>query len=159
MCVFIGVYPAWLYGMLPNPVDYEPYTATHVIWALEILLFTGVGFFMLLKMVGGEPTISLDTDWFYRKGAGLFMLFIKYVVVPVENAMIQSYRYVFRGNLIFAKRGLWVDKKIIDGAVNYVAASVVRCADVLRLVQTGQLQNYALVMVGSILILSLFWMF
>jgi multicomponent Na+:H+ antiporter subunit D len=66
-CVFIGVYPDWLYQMLPAPVDYNAYTSGHVLWELQVLLFTGLGFFLLLKHVGGEAKISLDTDWFYRK--------------------------------------------------------------------------------------------
>lgn len=66
-CVFIGVYPAWLYGFLPAPVDYDAYTLGHVFWELQLLLFTGLGFFLLLKYVGGDPKISLDTDWFYRR--------------------------------------------------------------------------------------------
>ncbi len=159
LCIFIGVYPAWLYEMLPAPVDYQPYTATHVVWALQILLFTGLGFFMLLGMVGGEKKISLDTDWFYRKSARQFVRFVHGVVVPIESGMIQAYRHIFRGNLIVAERGLWLDKNVIDGAVNGVAASVARWAGALRKVQTGQLQHYALFMAGSLLILSLYWLF
>lgn len=73
LCIFIGVYPSALYSLLPYDVLYEPYTAEHVVWTLQVLLFTALGFFMLLKKVGGEPYITLDTDWFYRKGASAFM--------------------------------------------------------------------------------------
>jgi multicomponent Na+:H+ antiporter subunit D len=66
LCVFIGVYPAWLYDMMPAPVEYHAYTTGHVLWELQLLLFTGVGFFMLLKHLGGEAKISIDTDWAYR---------------------------------------------------------------------------------------------
>jgi multicomponent Na+:H+ antiporter subunit D len=66
-CVFIGVYPAWLYNFLPSPVDYNAYTLAHIFWELQLLLFTGLGFFLLLKYVGGDPKISLDTDWVYRR--------------------------------------------------------------------------------------------
>ena len=159
LCVFIGVYPDWLYNMLPHEVDYHPYTATHVVWALQILLFTGLGFFMLVKHLGGSPMISLDLDWFYRKGAGIFMQFVYRVVVPIEDWFIQVYRSVFRGNLALGIKGLWLDKNVIDGAVNAIAAVVVRCAGALRQVQTGQLQHYAMVMVGSLLILSLYSLF
>lgn len=159
LCIFIGVYPAWLYNMLPNPVDFDPYTPTHVVWALQILLFTGMGFFMLLKHLGGAPKISLDTDWFYRKGAVLFMQFVYHVVAPIEDWFIQAYRYVFRGNLALSIKGLWLDQHVIDGAVNAIAAMVVRWAGAMRQVQTGQLQHYALIMVGSLLILSLYSLF
>ncbi|MDO8262510.1 MAG: Na(+)/H(+) antiporter subunit D [Gallionella sp.] len=159
LCIFIGVYPDWLYNMLPNDVEYHAYTATHVVWALQILLFTGLGFFMLVKHLGGSPKISLDTDWFYRKGAALFMMFVYHVVVPIEDWFIQVYRYVFRSNLVLGIKGLWLDKNVIDGAVNAIASAVVRGAGALRQMQTGQLQHYALVMVGSLLILSLYSLF
>lgn len=68
LCVFIGVYPDWLYAMLPaQPVDYHAYSSGHVLWELQLLLFTGVGFFVLLRHVGGERKISIDTDWVYRR--------------------------------------------------------------------------------------------
>lgn len=75
--IFIGIYPAVLYNILPYPTDYVPYTSEHVVWALQILLFTALGFFWLLDKLGGEPTISLDTDWFYRKGSRVFMWFVE----------------------------------------------------------------------------------
>ncbi len=159
LCIFIGVYPAWLYDKLPNLVEYHSYTPTHVIWALQILLFTGMGFFMLRKKLGGLRKITLDIDWFYRKGAGLFMQFVYHVVTPIENWFIQVYRSVFRGNLTLGTKGLWLDKHVIDGAVNAIAAVVVRGAGALRQMQTGQLQQYALIMVGSLLILSLYSLF
>jgi multicomponent Na+:H+ antiporter subunit D len=67
LCIFIGVYPQWVYSMMPTPVDYNAYTAGHILWELQLLLFTGLAFFMLLKHAGGEAKISLDTDWFYRR--------------------------------------------------------------------------------------------
>ncbi|MCX9013450.1 MAG: Na(+)/H(+) antiporter subunit D [Candidatus Methanoperedens sp.] len=75
--ILIGVYPAALYNLLPNPVDYVPYTSEHVVWTLQVLLFTALGFFMLRNKLGGENTISVDTDWFYRKGSKVFMWFIE----------------------------------------------------------------------------------
>jgi multicomponent Na+:H+ antiporter subunit D len=110
-------------------------------------------------MVGGEKKISLDTDWFYRKGARLLMAFVDRVVVPIESGMIRAYPHVFRANLVLGERGLWLDKNVIDGAVNGIAATVVRWANGLRKVQTGQLQHYALFMAGSLLILTLYWLF
>lgn len=73
LCILIGVYPEILYNILPYPVDYIPYTPEHIVWTLQILLFTALGFFVLLKHLGGEPYITLDTDWFYRKGSLVFM--------------------------------------------------------------------------------------
>lgn len=66
-CVFIGVNPAWLYQFMPSPVDYNAYSAGHLFWELQLLLFTGLGFFLMLKHLGGEAKLSVDTDWIYRK--------------------------------------------------------------------------------------------
>jgi multicomponent Na+:H+ antiporter subunit D len=76
MCILVGVYPQMLYNMLPYPVDYHPFTVGHVVGELQLLLFTAFGFFLLLNKLYGERTISLDTDWFYRKGSKVFMWFI-----------------------------------------------------------------------------------
>ncbi|MBU0756270.1 MAG: Na(+)/H(+) antiporter subunit D, partial [Planctomycetes bacterium] len=47
-CIFLAVYPSWLYGMLPYPVNYVPYTAGHVIGSLQLLLFGALAFVLLL---------------------------------------------------------------------------------------------------------------
>ena len=76
LCILIGVYPDALYKLLPFAASYTPYTGEHVLWTMQILLFTALGFFLLLKHLGGEPYITIDTDWFYRKGVSYFMWFI-----------------------------------------------------------------------------------
>jgi multicomponent Na+:H+ antiporter subunit D len=48
-------------------VDYQPYTVEHVVSQLQLLLFAGFAFFVLLKQMKRTLTISLDFDWFYRK--------------------------------------------------------------------------------------------
>jgi multicomponent Na+:H+ antiporter subunit D len=67
LCILIGMFPGFLYAIMPADVDYHAYTAGHVLWELQLLLFTGLGFFLLLRHVGGEGKISLDTDWVYRR--------------------------------------------------------------------------------------------
>ncbi len=76
LCIFIGVFPGYLYSLLPYPADYEPYTAFHVI-GMSQLLFFGALAYILLVLSGIFPAeiraLNLDFDWFYRKGARLFM--------------------------------------------------------------------------------------
>jgi multicomponent Na+:H+ antiporter subunit D len=64
--VAIGLQPSLLYDVLPFPVDYDPYTAAKVVETVQLLTFTGFGFWLLLEKLGGEPTVTLDTDWLYR---------------------------------------------------------------------------------------------
>ena len=67
LCLGLGLFPEWLYARLVTPVEYQPYTVDHVVSALQLLVGTGVGFWLLLRKLGGEPTMSLDADWVYRK--------------------------------------------------------------------------------------------
>ena len=66
LCIALGVYPAPLYAILPHPVDYAPYTRVHVVLMLQLLLFAGLAFFVMLPWMRRTLTISLDWDWFYR---------------------------------------------------------------------------------------------
>ncbi len=66
LCTLLGVYPKILYDILPYPVHYEPYAAGHVVGMSQLLIFTFVAFWLLRGMLHGTPTITLDTDWFYR---------------------------------------------------------------------------------------------
>jgi multicomponent Na+:H+ antiporter subunit D len=67
LCIALGLFPGWLYARLPFVAEYHPYTVDHIVSALEILFGTGLGFWMLLAKLSPEPSISLDTDWLYRK--------------------------------------------------------------------------------------------
>jgi multicomponent Na+:H+ antiporter subunit D len=67
LCIGIGVFPGPLYAMLPYSVRYEPYTASHVVFYLQLLLFSGLAFFLMLGWLKRTLTITLDVDWFYRR--------------------------------------------------------------------------------------------
>jgi multicomponent Na+:H+ antiporter subunit D len=67
LCIGIGLFPQVLYAILPYPVDYQPYTLDHVTTQLQLLLFAGFAFFVMLDQMKRTLTISLDFDWFYRK--------------------------------------------------------------------------------------------
>jgi multicomponent Na+:H+ antiporter subunit D len=82
-CTALGVFPSMLYARLPFPVDFQPYTADHVVSTLELLLGTGLGFWLLISKLGGEATVSIDTDWLYRKP-----------FVPLFNALVTTARRI-----------------------------------------------------------------
>jgi len=67
LCILLGVFPELLYGLLPYPVDYVPYTIGKVLFYLQLLLFSGLAFFVLLPLMKRTMTISLDTDWLWRR--------------------------------------------------------------------------------------------
>jgi len=89
LSIFIGVYPAPLYSLLPYPVDYVPYTAPHVLGQTQLLFFSALAFTLLL-LSGIYPAemrcINLDADWFYRKGGRLFYRVMARTLNPINAA-------------------------------------------------------------------------
>ena len=69
LCILLGVFPELLYPLLPYAVEYKPYTAGKVLFYLQLLLFSGLAFFVLLPLMKRTETISLDTDWLWRRAA------------------------------------------------------------------------------------------
>jgi multicomponent Na+:H+ antiporter subunit D len=66
LCVALGCFPGLLYGLLPYPVDYQLYTASHLSSQFLLLLFAGLVFLVLRPALRSVPGITLDFDWFYR---------------------------------------------------------------------------------------------
>ena len=66
LCIGLGVFYEPLYRLLPYPVEFRPYAGAHVVSQLELLLFSGLAFFVMLKWLQRTLTITLDFDWFYR---------------------------------------------------------------------------------------------
>jgi multicomponent Na+:H+ antiporter subunit D len=67
LCLLIGIFPQPLYALLPFPVEFVPYTGAHVVAQLQLLLFSGLAFFLLLPLMKRTLTVSLDVDWLYRR--------------------------------------------------------------------------------------------
>jgi multicomponent Na+:H+ antiporter subunit D len=145
LCISIGVFPDLLYALLPHEVNFEPYTPGHITGALSILMFTALGFFLFLKQLDPERTISLDTDWIYRRGARLFLWFANNPVVRYEAGVSElGTKVVLRFLHAGAALGLWIDVHIIDGAVNGLARFILASGEKLRHMETGVLSHYAL---------------
>ncbi|MCZ7660503.1 MAG: proton-conducting transporter membrane subunit [Xanthobacteraceae bacterium] len=67
ICLGLGAVPGPLYRLLPFAVDYVPYTGAHVVFQLQLLLFSGLAFFLMLGLLARTLTITLDTDWLWRR--------------------------------------------------------------------------------------------
>jgi len=70
ICIFNGTYPWLLYSLLPMPVNYEPYTWTHVVTQNQLLLFAALAVLVLIlvKRYPPElPSVNIDSDWLYRR--------------------------------------------------------------------------------------------
>ncbi len=67
LCIALGVWVEPLYALLPYAVKFEPYTWAHVLTQLQLLLFSGLAFFAMLPYLRRTLTLTLDTDWVWRR--------------------------------------------------------------------------------------------
>jgi multicomponent Na+:H+ antiporter subunit D len=152
LCIAIGVFPQPLYALLPYPVDFEPYTGVHVTESLGVLMFTALGFVLFLKALAPEQTISIDTDWFYRKGARHFMWLAEKPLASYEKAVSNvsetaALPFLHRT----ARAGLRLDLNGVDAVVNGVAHAILGGGEALRRLQTGVVTHYALAMIAGVI--------
>lgn len=156
LCIFIGCYTPYLYQMLPYPVAYHPYTTYHIFETLQYLSFTAVGFFLLLKKLEPEPTISLDLDWFYRKGARGFLWLARKPIQVADTFVGELYRLAglipLMGSARLAGR---FDQGIIDGVVDGLAVLVRALGVRLRAVQRGAVQESLALTFAAVAVLAL----
>jgi multicomponent Na+:H+ antiporter subunit D len=106
---------------------YEPYTADHVLSALQLLLGTGVAFVLLRHKLGGEPTVSVDADWFYRRP-------IPHLVAAVCGASLAFGARIETQRAAFARRlgalvagpatEAWFAPRPVGGTVLWVVAAL-----------------------------------
>ena len=66
LCIALGVYPEPLYAMLPNASIVPVYKPEKLVFYLQLLLFSGLAFFLLLNYMKRTLTITLDLDWIWR---------------------------------------------------------------------------------------------
>ena len=161
-CVLIGVNPSGLYKLLPFDATYHPYSAQHVMESMQILLFTMLGFFLLIKKLYPEPKVGLDIDWFYRRGAVGFMAFCRNVLRMVDEQVIKNLHKNFALPLLrgFARVANWNDQRVVDGVVDNSAQAVLSLGDHMRVfMQPGILSRYiarTLTVLAGIALLALY---
>ncbi|MDA3785681.1 MAG: Na(+)/H(+) antiporter subunit D [Deltaproteobacteria bacterium] len=142
LCLLIGVYLPFMYDMLPYQwAQYQPYTAYHLAETLQILCFTALGFFLLLSKLTPEAKISIDLDWFYRKGGSLFLWIDRVVFQSVDNWVGRIWDKVgIMPLMTISTFWSWFDWHAIDGVVDGVARGVRELGGQVRRLQSGQLQ-------------------
>jgi multicomponent Na+:H+ antiporter subunit D len=70
LCLAIGIFPSYLYSILPYPINYSPYDVTHVVTQLQLLFFSTFAFIWLRRKnlyPSQLRSTNIDSDWFYRK--------------------------------------------------------------------------------------------
>jgi multicomponent Na+:H+ antiporter subunit D len=139
LCIGLGVFPSLLYGILPYTVEYTPYTVTHVVTQLQLLLFAGLAFAVLIR-TGLYPaeirSTNLDFDWTYRR------------LLP---AIAGGLRHVVVGTWRFGVR-------IVMGRVDSLIAGVYRAhgpqGPLARTWPTGSMVLWIAVLLGMTLVLA-----
>lgn len=89
LSIGIGVMPGPLYALLPYPVDYAPYTSSHVLAQLQLLMFSALAFSVLMWTRIYPPELratNLDFDWFYRVAAPAVVKFSGGLIGGVQRA-------------------------------------------------------------------------
>ncbi len=110
---------------------------------LQILSFTGLVFFLLVKKLTPEAKLNLDMDWFYRKGARAFMVVDNGLIAPTDSVWGELYRTVALKLLYWkAKIAYAFDRVVIDGVVDGSATSVRGFGNIVKKLQTGRIQAY-----------------
>lgn len=152
-CVLIGVAPGLLYRHLPYPVEFAPYTLAHVTSTLGMLGFTALGFFLLLKQLDPERKISLDTDWFYRRGSAGFLALVSEPLQRFEYGFVgEIYEFVMRRPVLGVAALLRrFDSLVVDSALVGVGRWTWRFGELLRGAVSGHAQQYALIMAAGVL--------
>jgi multicomponent Na+:H+ antiporter subunit D len=136
LCIGLGAAPGILYAALPYPVDYVPYTASHVIWQLQLVLFSGLAFFLMLGWLKRTLTITLDTDWLWRRLGPA-------ILARVDSGVDAAWRWLTVGTVLAARL---VNAGLLrhhgpDGILG-------------RTWPTGTMALWATVMLGAYLVLS-----
>ncbi len=82
LCIYLGMFPGLLYDILPDTAlvrSMMPSTFSdiyighfgHVVTQSQMLIFSGLVFFLFLPMLKRTDTIAIDLDWLYRKSGTL----------------------------------------------------------------------------------------
>ncbi|MBI3812584.1 MAG: hypothetical protein HY283_10365, partial [Nitrospirae bacterium] len=127
-----------------------------------------------------EATISLDTDWFYRKGGRGLLWLAQHPIARIDALLGEAYltlildplqrlgRFlgifddrvidgavngVSRGTQSFARLATATEKYVIYGSLNIIGYGSHIAARVLRRLQSGQVHHYAAFLVIGLFIL------
>jgi multicomponent Na+:H+ antiporter subunit D len=107
ICIGIGVRPDLLYAILPYAVDYEPYTASHVMFSLQLLLFAALAFALMMRHGIYPPeirSVNLDFDWTYRKALPALVRGVERVGGGAWSGMLGLGRRAVDGTIVVVSR-------------------------------------------------------
>ena len=163
LCFVLGTFYPLLYSMLPyQDALYHPYSGYHLSETLQILAFTALGFMLFKERILARPTISLDLDWFYRRGGQLVLWLARNPIQWIDTMWGEAYRVLGLFPLMTTARfWAWFDWHGIDGLLDGSARGVRSLGRLLaKVMQRGQIQQtlaYTVTFVALALI-AFIWM-
>jgi len=134
-------------------VHVEIFESTHDLPGLELsfmgisilIAFLGIGFAYIFYVA--RPNLADDVA---EKARGIYRVFANkwYVDEVYDTCIVRPIKLV--SDLVLWR---WIDIKIIDGFVNQIARLIGRGSDILRRLETGIIQNYALSIIFGVVVL------
>ena len=163
ICIFLGVYPAPLYKILPYPVDYVPYTAFHVVGMLQLLMFGALAFTILI-LSGFYPAeqraVNLDTDWFVRLPGRALIRFCHKPLQTIAEVMTGWARSAVAGFKSAPARSVEIEKRmdwIFHTLLVGLPERVLRVVQPLKTEKSELSWNVAYILISFILLLLAIW--
>ena len=138
-------------GAAGNEVHHDGPEALGIMATASILGLLGIATAYLVYVKSPDLPERLATQW-----QSLYRLSLNKWYVD------EAYDQAFVNPTFQAADQLWkqVDVRVIDGAVNGVARGVAWSGWIVRLIQSGETQNYALGMtIGAVMILSVYLLY
>jgi multicomponent Na+:H+ antiporter subunit D len=159
LCLAQGLFPNMLYHLLPNPVHFEPYTGWTLLQAFMLLSFTGLGFYILRKVIVPHAGRNFDFDVIYRLIGRAFINLVCKPIAFFDGHWTEVYRTGGMRGLMGAAAGArWFDVKGIDTVVDGSAYTVRGIGRISAKLQTGKLQDYlAWASVAALVIYAVVW--
>ncbi|MGL1932018.1 MAG: Na(+)/H(+) antiporter subunit D [Desulfotalea sp.] len=155
LCLVVGVFPASLYSLLPNPeVIFHPYSEYHLGETLQILAGGFLVFYFLKDKLLPQNVLLLDLDWFYRKGGRLFLWISCKPIQACDTMLSKVYRVVgIKCLMTSASFWSWFDWNILDFLIDGFARSARKIGKQLTFImQRGQIQQSLCITVALVAI-------
>lgn len=87
ICVVLGVWPEPLYALLPFPVTYAPYTASHVVSQVQLLLAAAAVFVTMFGLLARSRRAIPDVDLLWRGPGARAVVSVYRAIASVALAM------------------------------------------------------------------------
>jgi NADH-quinone oxidoreductase subunit L len=148
---YMGI-PEFLTPVLPSPAGAPPHPGTAAAWGIMVfasaLGLAGIGLAYLLYVRSPALAQELTRRWGHlyagsRNKWYIDELYESWFVRPTVEAAENLWK--------------WIDVRVIDAAVNGLANAIALWSGALRLIQSGEVQHYALAMAfGAVAILGVY---